>query len=92
MSNEFTNWCKSKGITRQHTVTATPQQNGVSERLNCTIAEGVHQEKGFYSQNSLHSLRQNQLIQITLVAMQIPVTAHHALHNKHYVWLPCKTL
>ncbi|KAJ2929055.1 hypothetical protein H1R20_g8038, partial [Candolleomyces eurysporus] len=41
MSKDFINWCKGKGITQQHTVTATPQQNGVSERLNCTLAEGV---------------------------------------------------
>jgi len=41
MGNDFTNWCKELGIARQHTVKATPQQNGVSERLNHTLAEGV---------------------------------------------------
>lgn len=41
MGNDFTNWCKELGIARQHTVKATPQQNGVSERLNRTLAEGV---------------------------------------------------
>lgn len=40
-SNEMRDWCKSKGITRQHTTTATPSQNGVAERLNRTLAEGI---------------------------------------------------
>ena len=41
MSNEFAKWCKDRGITRQHTTKATPSQNGVAERLNRTLAEGV---------------------------------------------------
>ena len=41
ISNEFNAWCDEKGITRQHTVRATPQQNGIAERLNRTLAEGV---------------------------------------------------
>ena len=41
MSTAFNNWCDTNGITRQHTVKATPQQNGVSEQLNRTLAEGV---------------------------------------------------
>ena len=41
MGNDFIQWCKGLGIARQHTVKATPQQNGVSERLNRTLTEGV---------------------------------------------------
>ena len=41
MSNEFAKWCKDHGITRQHTTKATPSQNSIAERLNCTLAEGV---------------------------------------------------
>lgn len=41
MSAEFAAWCDARGISRQHTVKGTPQQNGVSERLNRTLAEGV---------------------------------------------------
>lgn len=41
MSTEFTQYCKDKGISHQHTVKATPQQNPVAERLNRTLAEGV---------------------------------------------------
>jgi hypothetical protein len=41
ISKEFDKWCEQQGIMRQHTVRATPQQNGVAERLNRTLAEGV---------------------------------------------------
>ncbi|KAA0066633.1 hypothetical protein E6C27_scaffold979G00520 [Cucumis melo var. makuwa] len=39
VNNKFNNFCKSKGITRHFTVTYTPQQNGLAERLNRTIME-----------------------------------------------------
>jgi transposase InsO family protein len=41
IGTEFGNWCDERGITRQHTVRATPQQNGVAERLNGALQEGV---------------------------------------------------
>lgn len=37
----FDKFCKGKGILRQKTCPYTPQQNGVAERLNCTILEKV---------------------------------------------------
>ena len=40
-SNEFQKFCADKGISREFTVPHTPQQNGVSERLNRTIMEAV---------------------------------------------------
>jgi transposase InsO family protein len=40
-SNEFATYCTGKGISRQFTNPDTPQQNGVSERYNRTIMEGV---------------------------------------------------
>ena len=40
-SDKFTEYCRSKGINRQFTNPDTPQQNGVSERYNRTIMEGV---------------------------------------------------
>ena len=41
MSKEFDEFCTSEGIERQHTVRNRPQQNGVSERANRTMEEGI---------------------------------------------------
>jgi hypothetical protein len=41
MSNEWENYMLEHGIERQHTVQATPQQNGVAECTNCILDEGV---------------------------------------------------
>lgn len=41
VSAEFNKLCKAKGITRHRTVKHTPQQNGVSERMNSTLLERV---------------------------------------------------
>ncbi|KAK0602044.1 hypothetical protein LWI29_029846 [Acer saccharum] len=38
---EFLAFCKQEGIERQFTVTYTPQQNGVAERMNRTLAERI---------------------------------------------------
>lgn len=38
---EFLALCKQEGIKRQFTVTYTPQQNGVAERMNRTLAERI---------------------------------------------------
>ena len=38
-SNEFNKFCKEQGIKKELTVRHTPQQNGVAERRNRTIAE-----------------------------------------------------
>lgn len=40
-SNEFGEFCKTHGITRQLTAAFTPQQNGVAERKNRTIMNSV---------------------------------------------------
>ena len=40
-SGDFSKYCKEKGIIRQFTNPHSPQQNGVSERLNRTIMEGA---------------------------------------------------
>jgi transposase InsO family protein len=37
--NEFEEFCKKCGITRQKTTPYTPQQNGVAERMNRTLME-----------------------------------------------------
>lgn len=39
MSQQFKDLYKSKGITRHLTVTGTPQQNGIAERMNRTLLE-----------------------------------------------------
>src|ERR1700677_4603218 len=41
MSREFEVFCIDHGIQRQHTVRNRPQQNGVAERSNRTMEEGV---------------------------------------------------
>ena len=41
MSNEMEAFCIEQGIERQHTVRNRPQQNGVAERFNRTLAEGL---------------------------------------------------
>ena len=41
MSKEMENFLKSHGIAREHTTTATPQQNGVAERSNRIFDEGI---------------------------------------------------
>ena len=40
-SNEFVEFCKNQGISRQLTAAYTPQQNGVAERKNRTIMNMV---------------------------------------------------
>lgn len=40
-SNEFGEFCKTHGISRQLTATYTPQQNGVAERKNRTVMNMV---------------------------------------------------
>lgn len=41
MSREFDAYLAAAGILRQHTVRAKPHQNGVAERANRTIVEGI---------------------------------------------------
>jgi len=38
-NHQFDEFCKAKGIARHKTVVNTPQQNGVAERMNCTLLE-----------------------------------------------------
>lgn len=40
-NTEFDFFCKESGILRHRTVTYTPQQNGVTERMNRTLLEKV---------------------------------------------------
>jgi len=40
-SKEFDGYCSENGISREKTVPGTPQENGVSERMNRTIMERV---------------------------------------------------
>src|SRR5258705_1396940 len=42
MSTEFTQYLRDEGIERQLTVHDSPQQNGVTERLNRTLVEHEH--------------------------------------------------
>jgi transposase InsO family protein len=38
-SNEFETFCKTKGIINESTIPYTPEQNGISERMNRTLVE-----------------------------------------------------
>nr|GFC37956.1 zinc finger, CCHC-type [Tanacetum cinerariifolium] len=49
-SNEFTKYCKEKGIARQLTAPYSPQQNGVVERRNRTVLSTTR--KGVENENS----------------------------------------
>ena len=41
MGKEFDSFCAEHGIQRQHSVRARPQQNGVAERANRTMEQGI---------------------------------------------------
>ena len=41
MSNAFEAFCTTHGISRRHTVRNRPQQNGVAERFNRVLVEGI---------------------------------------------------
>ena len=41
MSTELENYLKSEGIKHEYTIPKTPEQNGVSERMNRTLVEAV---------------------------------------------------
>ena len=41
MSNSMRDFCNAEGIERQHTMRNRPQQNGVGERVNRTLEEGI---------------------------------------------------
>ena len=41
VSNDFSKYCASKGIIQQYTNPYTPEQNGISERLNRTLVESA---------------------------------------------------
>ena len=41
MSKEFETFCEEHGIARRHTVRNRPQQNGVAEQFNQSLAEGI---------------------------------------------------
>ena len=41
VSKEFKSYCEGKGISRQFSAPYSPEQNGVSERLNRTLIEGA---------------------------------------------------
>jgi transposase InsO family protein len=40
-SHKLRDFCMAHGIDREHTIRDTPQQNGVAERMNRTLAEGI---------------------------------------------------
>ncbi|MCO5569735.1 hypothetical protein L7F22_023450 [Adiantum nelumboides] len=40
-SSEFKAFCSKRGIRREFTTLYTPAQNGIAERMNCTIQERV---------------------------------------------------
>ena len=40
-SHKLRDFCTAHGINREHTIRDTPQQNGVAERMNRTLAEGI---------------------------------------------------
>jgi hypothetical protein len=39
LSRDLANWLKQEGVTLQMTVAYSPSQNGVAERMNCTLVE-----------------------------------------------------
>ncbi len=41
MSTEFESYLKSEGIKQEYTIPKTPEQNGVSERMNKTIVQSM---------------------------------------------------
>ena len=41
MSTEFQTYLKKEGVRHELTVPKTPEQNGVAERMNQTLVEGI---------------------------------------------------
>jgi len=42
ITGDLQRWCASKGIKLEYTALHSPVQNGVAERMNCTLAELAH--------------------------------------------------
>ena len=62
MSTQFINFMLEHGITRQYTVRARPQQNGVAEHANRTIEEHV---TAMLSESRLPPLFLGQAVAVT---------------------------
>ncbi|SCZ91573.1 BZ3500_MvSof-1268-A1-R1_Chr1-2g01498 [Microbotryum saponariae] len=86
MSNEFSRFLEEQGITRQLSIPDTPQQNGVAERANHLITEGV---RSMLHQSGLpHALWAEALAMYVYVKNRSPHSTNSGTtpHTHWYTW------
>ncbi|SGZ30192.1 BQ5605_C110g13213 [Microbotryum silenes-dioicae] len=87
MSNEFSRFLEEQGITRQLSIPDTPQQNGVAERANRSITEGV---RSMLHQSGLpHALWAEALATYVYVKNRLPHSANSGT-TPHTRWYSSK--
>ncbi|SGY60597.1 BQ5605_C007g04454 [Microbotryum silenes-dioicae] len=87
MSNKFSRFLEEQGITRQLSIPDTPQQNGVAERANCSITEGV---RSMLHQLGLpHALWAEALATYVYVKNRLPHSANSGT-TPHTRWYSSK--
>ncbi|SGY11774.1 BQ5605_C011g06268 [Microbotryum silenes-dioicae] len=83
LSNEFSSFLEEQGITRQLSIPDTPQQNGVAERANRSITEGV---RSMLHQSGLsHALWAEALATYVYVKNRSPHSANSGV-TPHTRW------
>lgn len=86
MSKKLQKFLDDRGIIREQTVRATPSQNGVAERLNRTLAEGItamlnqaNLPQSFWSQALLYLVH---ILNVTPSSAVSNTTSYEVWHNK----------
>lgn len=83
-SNEFIKFCKSKGIELTPTVPYTPQQNGVSERMNRTLMDKARSM--MHDKDVPESLWGEALFVSTYLTNRSPTIALEACKTPYELW------
>ena len=87
ISTEFNQYCKDRGISRQHTVKATPQQNAVAEHLNQTLAEGAI---AMLNQANLPIIFWGQAVLYLTSILNVTPLSSISETTSYEVWKKCK--
>lgn len=86
MSKDLEKYLLDRGIKPEHTVRATPSQNGVAERLNRTLSEGIvavlnqaNLPQSFWSQAFLYLI---EILNVTPSSSLSDTTSYKFWHKK----------